>query len=99
MSDHPVRFSKPIDPGSIHGERQLSVKYFAVLRDETGTAEEDVRTASNSPAALFEELCHRYDLDLDPEAFQVAVNHELSTWETSLEDGDTVAFLPPVAGG
>ena len=29
----------------------------------------------------------------------VAVNDEMSAWETTLEDGDEVLFFPPVAGG
>jgi molybdopterin converting factor subunit 1 len=84
---------------SSHRKRLLNVKYFAVLRDQTGTSEEQLRTRAETPSDLFDTLRDQYDMDMEPDAFQVAVNHELSTWDTPLEEGDTIAFLPPVAGG
>ena len=29
----------------------------------------------------------------------VAINQQLAQWDSSLEDGDYLAFLPPVSGG
>jgi molybdopterin converting factor small subunit len=36
---------------------------------------------------------------LSPEFLRVAVNDEFGDWRARLSDGDTVVFLPPVAGG
>ncbi len=80
-------------------ERTVTVRYFALLRDETGTSDEELRTRAKTPAELFEQLSERHDLDLNPDQLQVARNHEMSSWDASLKDGDTVAFLPPVSGG
>ncbi|MGH8205684.1 MAG: MoaD/ThiS family protein [Steroidobacteraceae bacterium] len=30
---------------------------------------------------------------------RVAINDEFGDWRESLSEGDTIAFLPPVAGG
>lgn len=77
----------------------VTVKYFASLKEESGRTEEQVRTIDRTPARLYETLRDRYCFNVDREPLQVAVNHQLSTWDTSLSSGDTVAFLPPVAGG
>ncbi|WP_368886511.1 MoaD/ThiS family protein [Escherichia coli] len=29
----------------------------------------------------------------------MAINHHITNWQTPLQDGDIVAFIPPVAGG
>ena len=38
-------------------------------------------------------------LQLAPENLRVAVNDEFGDWRQPLAEGDTVVFLPPVAGG
>ena len=48
---------------------------------------------------LYEELRRRRGLTLAPEFLRVAVNDEFGDWRSLLADGDTVVFLPPVAGG
>jgi molybdopterin converting factor small subunit len=30
---------------------------------------------------------------------KVAINDEFSAWDTALNDGDRLVFIPPVAGG
>jgi molybdopterin synthase sulfur carrier subunit len=35
----------------------------------------------------------------DPTRLRAAVNQEHASFETSLDDGDEVAFFPPVTGG
>jgi molybdopterin converting factor small subunit len=30
---------------------------------------------------------------------KVAINDEFADWQHKLQDGDTVVFIPPVAGG
>jgi molybdopterin converting factor small subunit len=36
---------------------------------------------------------------LTAEQLKVALNSEFSDWQTPLRHGDTVVFIPPVAGG
>ena len=35
----------------------------------------------------------------DAEKLLIAVNQEMASWEDEINDGDEVAFFPPVTGG
>ncbi|MDJ0926132.1 MAG: MoaD/ThiS family protein [Gammaproteobacteria bacterium] len=77
---------------------EIKVEYFAALREHTGLGAEQVRTAARTAAELFAELDARYGF---PEMgrLKVAVNDEFGDWDSNLADGDSVVFIPPVAGG
>ena len=79
--------------------KELRLLYFAQLRAERGLSEEQYRTEAERADELYEELCRQYGLTLPPEAMRVAVNHRFASMDGSLQDGDTVAFVPPVSGG
>jgi molybdenum cofactor guanylyltransferase len=79
--------------------RRVQVRYFAVLREQAGRSDEALETAARTPEELYEELRLRRGLLLAPQFLRVAVNDEFSDWRHILADGDTVVFLPPVAGG
>jgi molybdenum cofactor guanylyltransferase len=79
--------------------RRLRVRYFAVLREQAGRSTEEIETRASTPRELYEELRQRHGLTLAPEFLRVAVNDEFGDWRALLADGDTVVFLPPVAGG
>jgi molybdopterin-guanine dinucleotide biosynthesis protein A len=81
------------------GAQRLRVRYFALLREQAGRPDEELATLARTPLELYEELRTRRGLALAPEALRVAINDEFGDWRTRLSDGDTVAFLPPVAGG
>jgi molybdopterin-guanine dinucleotide biosynthesis protein A len=79
--------------------RRLSVRYFALLREQAGRSSEVVHTQAATPRELYDELRRRHGLSLAPEFLRVAVNDEFGDWRAPLADGDSVVFLPPVAGG
>jgi molybdenum cofactor guanylyltransferase len=79
--------------------RRLTVRYFAMLREQAGRSFEEVRTFASTPVELYEELRRRYQLTLPPASLRVAVNDEFGDWRAPLHDGDTIVFMPPVAGG
>jgi len=79
--------------------KTLTIQYFAVLREQAGMSEETVQTRAQTAAALYDELRSRHSFHLLPEQLKVAINADFSDWTTPLEDGDTVVFIPPVAGG
>ncbi|HEY4972859.1 MAG TPA: NTP transferase domain-containing protein [Steroidobacteraceae bacterium] len=79
--------------------RRLTVRYFAVLREQAGRSIEQLETQAATPRELYEELRRQRGLTLAPEFLRVAVNDEFGDWRSPLSDGDTVVFLPPVAGG
>jgi molybdopterin-guanine dinucleotide biosynthesis protein A len=78
---------------------QLRIQYFAVMREQAGRSEENLETAAATPADLYDELLKRYRFTLRREQLKVAVNGEFSDWFRPLAAGDSVVFIPPVAGG
>jgi len=75
------------------------VLYFASLRDATGTDVERIESAQTSARALYEDLRQRHGFGLSAERLRVAINGEFAGWDSTLADGDEIAFLPPVSGG
>lgn len=76
----------------------ITVKYFGAIAEEAGLNEEQLdlkEIGSNLSDLKF--FCEgKYPIaDL---AYQISVNKRLTS-ETTLSDGDEVAFLPPFAGG
>jgi molybdopterin synthase sulfur carrier subunit len=78
---------------------KLTIEYFAILKEQRGCSTESVETPANNLAELYEELKARHGFSLDQLALKVAVNEDFAGWDQPLEDGDTVVFIPPVAGG
>lgn len=78
---------------------KVKILYFAQLRDITGKSLEARDTTAPSPSSLYEELAAEYSFRLGIQNLRVAVNNEFVPMDVPLQDGDEVAFIPPVAGG
>lgn len=79
--------------------RPLHVQYFALLREQAGRNSETLPSAARTPAELYAELQGRYGFTLPLDMLKVAVNGEFGDWAQPLQSGDSVVFIPPVAGG
>ena len=79
--------------------RQITLQYYAIFREQAGVNEEQIRTEALTPAELYRSVKSKYKFTLPEEAVKVAVNDAFSDWDVELKDGDTVLFIPPVAGG
>lgn len=81
----------------------IKILYFASLRERLKMSEEVVPADSGvTVAALLQTLKTRgpeWEHALSGTRVKVAVNQEVATLETSIGDGDEVAFFPPVTGG
>jgi molybdopterin synthase catalytic subunit len=80
---------------------RVTVRLFARLREITGKSELTLDLPDGYDArALWDDLAHDYP-DLSPYGASVscAVNEQYTKFTARLEDGDDVAFLPPVSGG
>jgi molybdopterin converting factor subunit 1 len=78
---------------------QLTIQYFALLREQAGRSQETLETEAATPADLYAELAARYRFTLSREQLKVAVNSDFCDWSRPLAAGDSVVFIPPVAGG
>jgi molybdopterin-guanine dinucleotide biosynthesis protein A len=80
-------------------DKRIRVQYYALLREQAGRSDESIVTAAPTPRDLYNELKSKYPFSLAPEMLRVAVNAEFGEWSQRLADGDSVVFIPPVAGG
>lgn len=79
--------------------KTIQIQYFALLREERGLAREDYVTSANNARELFEELKGKYHFSLNADRLRVSINDEFADWKHSLQQNDSVVFIPPVAGG
>jgi molybdopterin synthase sulfur carrier subunit len=77
----------------------IKIRYFAALREQAGTAGEELETAAGTAAELYEQLRQKYGFSLTSEQVKVAVNEEYRPLDYALSAGDEVVFIPPVSGG
>ncbi|MEM7217506.1 MAG: MoaD/ThiS family protein [Pseudomonadota bacterium] len=81
----------------------VTVRFFASLREATGTEALELSLAGGHLSALREALIERLGVEacepLWAENVRVAVNQSIVPGAPSFAHGDEVAFLPPVTGG
>jgi len=77
---------------------RVRIEYFAILREHVGKSSEEVQTDAGTAGGLFDELAERYAFP-QMSHMKVAINEEFGEWDTVLAEGDSIAFIPPVAGG
>ena len=79
--------------------KRVRVRYFAVLREQRGLAEERLETQALTAGEIYAELRARHGFTLPAERIRAALNDEFAAWDATVRDGDALAFIPPVAGG
>ena len=77
----------------------VTVQYFAILREQRGLSRETLATTAATPAALYDELRARHGFTLPTERIRAAVNGDFVASDFALAEGSEVTFIPPVAGG
>jgi molybdopterin-guanine dinucleotide biosynthesis protein A len=84
-----------------HGaiEKEVTVEYFAKLSQEAATESEKLRTFTATLAGLWEEVRLKHHFSLDLPHIKPAIDNEFADWTEPLAEGQTIAFMPPFAGG
>ncbi|HMW18851.1 MAG TPA: molybdopterin converting factor subunit 1 [Accumulibacter sp.] len=82
----------------------LKILYFAHLREALDRASEDLPLPAGvtDVAALRGHLAERggpWNLLLTARNLRCAINQEMARADSTIADGDEVAFFPPVTGG
>ena len=76
---------------------KVNVMYFAVFRERAGKSGETVDSSATTVGDLYLSLMPK--LALSPNLVRAAVNGEFVENDYAIAEGDTVVFIPPVAGG
>ena len=79
--------------------KTIHLRYYALLREERGCNEEDISTTAKTALELYNQLKAHYSFTISSNLVRVAINDEFENWDVELATGDTVVFVPPVAGG
>ena len=81
----------------MHKLMKIHVKYFASVRDLMGTESKDLDIdKSLSVYELWKDLTVKLNV---PKDVLIAVNQKYVDKDFKLNDGDEVAYFPPVTGG
>jgi molybdopterin synthase sulfur carrier subunit len=75
----------------------IVVKFFASLREQVGKSE--IQFDSAEPLTVGQVWAHTCDNSPLPSHVLMAVNMEYTNKDGQVQDGDEVAFFPPVTGG
>ena len=77
----------------------VTVRYFAILREQRGLVSEQLSTSAATPLALYRELRARHNFTLPADRVRAAIDGEFVKPDATLREGANVVFIPPVAGG
>lgn len=73
------------------------IMFFAHLRDRVGEESLTKDVSGKTISELKQMLEENHGLKLD--SVMAAVNEEFASDDEVIQDGDTIAFIPPVSGG
>lgn len=79
--------------------KSLTIRYFAIFRENAGIGEESVSLDAETAADVFALLKERHGSEEPLGHCKVAINDVMAEWQDTVADGDTVLLFPPVAGG
>ncbi|POY45385.1 molybdopterin synthase sulfur carrier subunit [Avibacterium gallinarum] len=80
----------------------IKVLFFAQTRELIGVDEIEISGQFANAEVLRQHLSAKGDkwaLALDKEKLLVAINQTLASLESAVQNGDEIAFFPPVTGG
>ncbi len=82
----------------------IKVLFFASIRDRIGCSELEIALPADvRNVAAFTELVKQqeksFKVVLSEPNVMIALNQEMANPEMTIEDGDEIAYFPPVTGG
>jgi molybdopterin converting factor subunit 1 len=80
---------------------KVRTKFFAAIKDIVGMSEDEHDLPPGTTAAdLFQWYCQQHPpLSRHANNMMISVNLEFVPPDTHLNEGDEIAFIPPVSGG
>ena len=78
----------------------MKILYFASLKENLNTSDEDLDFKSPVKiSTIKKKLIQKYGEQHFPKNILCAVNQEIASEDTLVNEADEVAFFPPVTGG
>lgn len=77
----------------------VTLLYFASLRERAGVDSETVSTAAADLAGVYDEAQARHGFSWPRGHLRVAMDGEFARWDDVPKAGSEIAFIPPVSGG
>ena len=75
----------------------ITVRFFASLREQLGNAEKEIPAQADlTVTKVWEQATDNHPV---PANMLTAINQEYADFSQRVQDGDEVAFFPPVTGG
>jgi sulfur-carrier protein len=74
------------------------ILFFAHLRDVAGQESVELQAVGKTIAELKQEIVHTFGFQ-NLDTVMTAVNEEFASDDEVIQEGDTIAFIPPVSGG
>ena len=82
---------------------QITVRYFASIREAMQTGSASLSTQASTVGALRSEIMAQSpaaaQVLAEGKAVRMALNQDMCDGSATLKNGDEVAFFPPVTGG
>ncbi len=78
---------------------KIEIRYFASLRELAGKSHEILETSATNGRELYSELQKRYGFKLEEKHLKLSLNRRYVDFESKIQSGDELVFIPPVAGG
>ncbi len=79
--------------------KTITVRYFAMFRENAGVSQETLTLEAVTAADVFSATQDRHGSAEPTGHCKVAINDVMADWNAPVNDGDTVLLFPPVAGG
>lgn len=81
----------------------IKVLFFARLREQLSTDSLKIEASDNLTTELIRQQLAKtnplWKKVMNADSLLVAVNQQITDWSHNVNDGDEVAFFPPVTGG
>ncbi len=79
--------------------KNITILFFGKLKETWKTSELKQTTQADTIEELYVELLKECDEEPHKASIKAAINDEFVSWDSAINDNDTIAFLPPASGG